>query len=94
MQVPGRLVDIPALAEKCSLVIALRSGICDLLALSKTKMLVIVPSREDYLDKPEFDDITGSADRVLFDPKCKDEENITAVLRRDDRLLGSPMFTV
>ena len=63
------LTDTAVFAEKCSLVIALRSGICDLLAFSKAKMIVIAPTGQDFYDKPEFDDLTDTARRVLFDPK-------------------------
>lgn len=82
------LPDIPSFAEKCSLVIALRSGICDLLAFSKTKMIVIVPTWFSFYDKPEFDDITDSVKRVSFDPKRDDEENIMMVLKSANLLLG------
>lgn len=75
------VADIPSFAEKCSLVIALRSGICDLLAFTKTKMIIVTPTWAKYYDKPEFDDITDSVKRVLFDPQRDDEENVMMVLK-------------
>ena len=74
------LADMPAFAEGCSFVIALRSGLCDLLALTKTKMVIINTGglRSKVWD---LEVVSDKIKNVSLDPQWDDEENLTMLLR-------------
>lgn len=80
------LVDMAAFAERCSLVIGLRSGLCDLLALTKANMVVIDTS-ENLHKQFNLDVISASTYSVLCDPESDIDETIEMVLRNAKLLL-------